>query len=198
MPLPLITDVYRVALQWVGPSASAGVNVLHVRSPANTVTQVAFDFRDATHVNMWVTIPDSFAVANIKVDALDGTGAQAVLNTLGTPGLQGGTGSNEYSPAVAALVSLRTDLSGRTHRGRVYVGPTSEEAQAQGHLTVPTQATLQTAWDAFINELTTKTIPQHLCIASYTTATSRDVTQAIVRFGLGTQRRRQSRVTSGI
>ena len=188
--LPVIPDVYRVAMNWTGPGGQNAVNVIHVAKVASTPAAVAAAVDAAAVATMWSAQSSGATVTSLNVTPLDGSSASFILATTGAKW----TGSNvgDFSPATANIVSLRTALRGRSHRGRVYLPFCTEGQISNGSLVAGVPANVQTGWNSFQTTLSAgATI---LVVASYLHATAQAVTSLLAETVLATQRRRQSRL----
>jgi hypothetical protein len=188
-PLPVITNVYRVAMVWTGPGGQRATNVIHIRKASSNASAVATAVDANVTANMWQQVVNSASVTRLDVTPLDGSGATASLAVSGAK-WTGTAGAVDAIPAFAEVVTLRTSLRGRSYRGRVYIPFIGESAQANGSMTGTAAA--QTAWTNFIVAMAAAA--QSVVVASYLHATAQDVTSAIIQTIGGTQRRRQSRL----
>jgi hypothetical protein len=107
---------------------------------------------------------------------------------------QGGEAGQPLPFNVAAVVSLRTPLAGRSHRGRAYwFGYT--EASSNGIVFDPTsQAALAAAYAQFVDDLDSFTWPGELVVMSMKLATASLVSSIIVEPDWATMRKRESRL----
>lgn len=106
---------------------------------------------------------------------------------------QGGEAGQLLPLNVAALVSLRTPLAGRSNRGRAYwFGYT--EASSNGIVFDPTsQDNLAGAYAQFVSDLDAFTWPGDLVVMSMKNATAQIVSSIIVEPDWATVRKRESR-----
>lgn len=160
--------------------------------------------------NMWIGTSTSTTIYELSITPLDGTSATIVYPVTGAK-WAGTMAHSDYSPASAAVISLKTATRGRRARGRLFIPFQQEAAITNG--TIPgALTTFQTAWDTFRTAMTTALYP--LVIASYGhslhktktsgggftmtpvtwTPDSYVVTSATIESTLGTMRRRQSRL----
>jgi len=190
-PLPTITDVFRCTFNWTLFDGVAPKNVIHVRAPSATEEQVAIEVLAALQTHQFEGMPEDFVLDTLDVLPLDG--ATATFSAPGD-GYNSGGGSGDFSPASAAVVSLRTAQRGARGRGRVYVGPLQESVMTDGHFNSGNVTELGTAWVDFRQALIDSAITAHLCVASYVHADSHDVASIAVDSILGTQRRRQDQL----
>jgi hypothetical protein len=190
MPLPVIDDVFRVAVLWQDAnSPQTAVNVMHVFADTGTPTSVAAGLDAAANAGMFAAMSNAIVATEFAITPLDGSSATEFFTP--DPAKWTGQTSGDYAPQVAALVKLRTGLRGRSKRGRVFLPFTAEGAQSNGTLTGSKVTTMQTEWDAFVAQLLSDNNP--LVVASYKLASSANVTSEVVESETGTQRRRQTR-----
>lgn len=190
MPLPTIAGVHRVALEWTGPSGQSAANVLHVEAAGLTASDVATAIDGDVTQQMWMHTASSFQVTRMVVTPLDGHSASFVFPTSGLK-WTGDGGASDFSPAVAAIVSLRSAERGARARGRLYLPGVVEGLTTAGVLNANV-ATAQTAWNAFLAALAADSCA--LVVASYTHAEAFTVTSVVYESVVATQRRRQSRL----
>lgn len=188
-PLPTISNVYRVALNWQGAGGQTAINVIHVRRAATTASAVATAVDTNVQANMWAQVANSAGVIRLDVTPLDGTSASFPLTVSGAK-WTGTAGAFDHVPQVAEVVTLKTALRGRRVRGRFYTPFIAESAVSNGGIVG--FATAQGAWTTFISNMSAAGFP--LVVASYVAQSAQDVTAAIVQSVAGTQRRRQSRL----
>lgn len=196
MPLPVIANVFRVALEWApAPSGVSAVNTFHVRSDApadagDVLGQVQGRLDD--HHDMWLPLHTGSAIARVSVLPLDGSTA-TVFGT-GPSGL--GSGSGADSPASAFIMSIATGQRGPRGRGRIYIGPCTEDAIGNGGSDGAMRATMQTAWNDFATDLDAfgGPVAVHFGVASYVHADFHSSSALVVESLLGTMRRRQDQL----
>lgn len=189
MPLPIIADTYRLALNWTGPSGSHAVNVMHLRKAATTAAAIAATMDANVTTNMWSNVTASALVTSLQVTPLDGTSATYILATSGAK-WTGPAGAGDFVPAAAAIVSLRSVLRGRSNRGRLYLPFQAELNMSNGVLS--SVALAQTAWNNWLTAMVAAGAQP--VIASYLHGTQHDIASINLELILGTQRRRQSRL----
>jgi len=129
-----------------------------------------------------------YGVSDVDIIKLNGD-APTTNHLIGN---HGGQASGDFVPNTASIVTLRTDSRGRSHRGRVYLGPVGEAAIDDGVLAAGVATSIQDGWEAFIGQMTAAEFPLH--VASYTLEESNSVQSVTAQPVLGTQRRRQSRL----
>jgi hypothetical protein len=187
-PLPVINDVYRVALEWVDAAGRTAVNVLHVHAPALTPSAIATAFSDNVTDNMLLSVVDDATVDRYAITPLDGVSATEVFTAANWTG----GGSGDQIPQVAGLVSLRTPLRGREHRGRIYLPYGAEGGQSDGRWIGDTLTAPGPAWTTFATVM--DGAGATLVVASYKLSTATAVSSLNWESHTATQRRRQERV----
>lgn len=190
-PLPTITNVFRCAFNWREASTGQiGVNVMHFRAPGFTAEEVATAVDSIGNLEYWSPMVTDAYMVQFDVTPLDGAGA--THSQAPTHGGWGGSQSGDFSPASAVVVSFKTALRGRSHRGRIYLPFIAEAVISDGQLTGAQVTALNTGWAAFISSAAGAGVTP--VVASYKLSTAADITGTSVISGLGTQRRRQGRV----
>lgn len=135
MALPIIANTVRVAVEGRTEQGTQWANILHFRhvggAPsagdiANLITEVDKLYTGPSYgggATFWSGVAVNGAVLdNIKVTPLDGVSATTVSNVN-----QAGADAADPLPAGAALVlTHRTGLRGRNHRGRTYIAALGE------------------------------------------------------------------------
>jgi len=197
MPLPVITDTFRITLDW-GPvtTGETVANVFHVHANGASETDVADGLEPiiegwATSGNPYAALSNGFQLSQFTVLALDGVSAGIVR--VPSPAPHGGA-SGEAIPQVAQIVSFYTTTRGPRGRGRQFIGPATESEVSGGAFTVIFSAAVETNWNAFNTALGAAATPMALCVASYAHATQSEVSDIVAKIGSGTQRRRMDRV----
>jgi hypothetical protein len=203
IPLPVIPDVFRCALEWtlVGTSQTA-VNVIHIHTVGTGKTShEVFTALDA-HVtaNMWGPVNNFAGVQSVAITPLDGVSPTTTFPT-GLPAKWTGTTTGDTLVAVAGLVKFTTAFRGRNRRGRIYLPFTGESATSQGAITPSIVTAANAAWATFIASISgDATTPETLAVASYDRrhagagASVEDVFLAVLEPMAATQRRRQTRI----
>lgn len=189
--LPTISNCYRVTLDW---NANVGIqprNVFHVRGPGASEELVRDNIVDAAVDHLFAPLSAGWDCPEVTVLKLDGTSAgQTFAIPSGT--FLGGTTGSDVIPESCALIGFQTAQRGPRGRGRMFIGPISENQQAQGVLNTTTSADMATAWAEFISNLEGNGIP--LQVTSYTHADSHDVTSFHISNTVGIQKRRLDQV----
>lgn len=190
-PLPVIADVYRCAVTLLGTNGATATNVFHVGSGATTAIDVAHAIDgDPDGNNPWQYCSDLFASASISVIKLDGTSAE--VTTFADHIL--GTQSGQVLYEASAVIKLLTELRGKEHRGRMFIGPLTESTVAGGILAGSSVSGLvdgMTAWKSNLED----EIGGNLKVASYKLGTATNVSSFFVENVQRTQRRRLRRIT---
>lgn len=191
-PLPVITNVFRVAFNWQGPRGTTATNVMHFECPAGfPLSLVAEGLDDAATVAMWDWVAATCSVVDIAITPLDGLSPTEHF-TPPTPANWIGGGLGEALPSTAGLIKLVTGTRGRSHRGRVFIPFVGEGEVSTGLMT--DVAAVQAAWVAFSAALASDTPAIILGVASYKLATFSAITSLVAEGEAATQRRRQSRL----
>lgn len=194
--LPVIAGAFRCTLNWAGGSSgNQSHNVIHVLSPTATVTQIVAALATAINANpaTFSMMDSPVALESVSVLPLDGSSGTSVLAPPVTVNVSTGTGN--LVPEAAIGVTFYTGLSGPRHRGRIFIGPLTEDNIANG-LYVPTLATVTNAWNSFLTSLRTA-LPGSvggLGVASYVHADINAVTLCSAHADLRTQVRRLRRL----
>ena len=189
MPLPVITNVYRVAIGWSNTGSgipATAVNVLHVRTASEDETGIANTLATAFGDNpdAWGFTSSQFRITSYAVTKLDGTSGAVVVPTSGAVG----TGGADYLPQGSAVVSLSTGLRGPAHRGRIYMPALAENTQQYGLLDPTLYVAVAGEWDDVQTALGADGI--ELVVASYTHSSAASVVAITIHPFARTQRRR--------
>lgn len=192
-PLPTITDVYRIQIVWNSNVGITPVNVFHVRASGATASGIFTSISNHAQVNQFAGMSQGHVAQGVNITPLDGHTA-AEFHALGSGKWHGSTVGSDLMPQACAVVTLRTVQRGSRGRGRMYVGPIAESAQANGTLDATVSGQLATAWSTFISAMDTDNAP--LVIASYLHGDANDVTSFGIDSLIGTQRRRLDQLRS--
>jgi hypothetical protein len=189
--LPVIPNVFRVAVRWNGGAPLTAVNVMHFQKATGTSDALNAALQTNFTAAMWGALIQAAAIYELDIIPLDGSSATSVYTVPVGLAYHGGT-AGEGNPSAAVLVKLQTGLRGRSHRGRLFLPFPGESASGNG-LTLPSSVTgMQSAWDTFKSAMNTAGYVWG--VASYTLGTFSPITTLKVEAPLGTQRRRQSRI----
>jgi len=191
-PLPIITNVWRVALEWLhSGTGQIAANVIHIRTASTSASAVAAAIAASFLNKMWTTVSSGASMHAMDLTRLDGSSASYHTTVSGQNG-QGSSG--DFEPGSSTVVGLHTALRGRSHRGRVYLPFLAEGQASNGLLTTGQATTALLGWSYFVAHLPLQTPLCFLVVASYKLSTATDVVTTPVLRGYGTQRRRQERV----
>ncbi len=198
IPLPIITNVYRVTLNWTeSGTGQHAANVLHFLRAGGTAVDVFNDLNAHVTVNMWFSTVSNAKISSVTIIKLDGSSASVTFGTTTANWVGQATGP-EFLPGAAYLIKESTGVRGRANRGRIYLPFLGEGQAVDGSTNSGAVAALNTAWAAFLTAMTTAT--DFPVIASYDRkhsgvgAHSTLITSYAAEIIQGTQRRRQQRL----
>lgn len=199
MTRPTINNCYRVLLSFTFDSIFAAETHIDIRIPT-------FPFDDTSCGDL-VTLIGTALLDNQVDDAIgtdwaipewtvqnfdDPTRADITIPSE----FVGGENGDPLPQNVAALVSLRTPLSGRSNRGRAY-WPGYTEASADGsRFLITSQGHLADFYTQLVDDLDSFTWPGQLVVMSIKNATAQLVSSILVEPDFATQRRRLTRARS--
>lgn len=191
MVLPVIDGVMRVAVEWtcsdlVGLSA---VNVMHFWTNSETQASLLPAMNSNWQTHQGELMDSDTTVLRATAQELDGVSA-SIVGTLDN--WTGSSGSGDNSPAYCAVVRLGTALSGRSHRGRIFLPFVLESVITNGLFDAPNAAELAAAWADFQTAMQVDGWNQ--VVASYLLEEQQEVTNYSVDRVAGIQRRRQERL----
>jgi hypothetical protein len=190
MPLPVIADVHRVALEWTTTTvAKPAVNVFNMHFVGDPAALFAVIDSHVTRA-MWSCVTDQNFVDNVVITPLDGASAGQIFSTGGATKWTG-LAAGEPIPQASCLLTLGTGLRGPRHRGRLYLPYLSESAQTSGQINAGVRANTDAAWLAFYTACLADLAV--LGVASYKHADFHAAAYILTRQYSGTQRRRQRR-----
>jgi len=196
MPLPLITNTIRAAVQGTTSAGHKWANILHFRktgalSYAGAI--VVLDPLLLAHYNVnngagvcWKQAASTTEkLVQISYTPLDGATATVVITHA-----DAGTQAPEPLPAnVSLVITLRTTTRGRSYRGRVYQNGFNEGSNiAPGIPSAGVVTGVNAQWNNFLTALGGSGVS--LVVASYFLATATDVAACTVDSRWDTQRRR--------
>ena len=194
MAVPTLANTWRASVEQKIAGHSF-YNVIHVTAPtlANP-TDVATDVGVAWRVGSGLKSIQSSAVTygTVNVQPYDGSSAPTNVTVSSFTGTTGAGGASGAGVQQCALITLRTLLSGRAYRGRMYIpGIDATYKIADGsQWTSAFKTTLQTAADAFRTSLLGGTAVSQLVVYSAKNNTKASVSTCVARQYFGTQRRR--------
>lgn len=189
--LPVIANVFRVAMRWNLPALAVSHNVMHFRGNPGSVSGLNTALQGSMVAGMWGALSSFAAIDEVDIIPLDGNSATQTFVWAPNAKWTGGM-ATESVIAPAVLVKHQTGLRGRNRRGRSYLGLVAEGSVATGTVTAGLVTSMQTGWDSFLaNMVAAGYVP---VVASYTAIIATALSQYSVESALGTQRRRQNRV----
>jgi hypothetical protein len=191
MPLPVISDGYYCAYRFTLVNAQSAEVTFSVTAPSTTAADVADDIEAAWASSIKNAQSDSTMLVSTSVTPLDGTAAATI-----TPVNITGTNTEDPVPdSIAAIVTLRTGLAGRSNRGRMYwPGMGVDMLSGDGYTLDSSFITgFQSAVDSWHSAMSGTS--ETLGVLSRALSSFREVTSLEVRRTIGTQRRR---LTGGV
>lgn len=188
MPLPVIADTFRVALNWGTPGTRHAVNVMHFAGVTSTPQDLMDSLDASVTTAMWDWAATGVSIHSVDITPLDGASATQTFSPA-TPAHWSGGGTGNVIPQAAGIVKFTTDLRGRSYRGRIFIPYVGEGEQDNGNLI--DVAAVQTAWSNFKTAMAVETNP--MVLASYKLSTAELVTGVFAEGRTGTQRRRNLR-----
>jgi len=189
-PLPTITNAYRVEMVWSGSGGVVPVNVFHLNTDAASEAEVGANlvtaFEDAESADFAKLVQVGQELRGFNVTALDGTSASFFVSVSGI----GGSATGQPITNMACILSFRTAQRGPRGRGRLFLGPITEDGWDGGNLTSADLADMVTAWSNIATLLGTSSPSTALAVASYVHEDINNVTGIEAKNVPGTQRRR--------
>lgn len=192
MPLPIIANCYRVALNWTNTqNALTATNVMHFAKSGGSASALYTLLNASVTQSMWIPTSTYASVNQVVITPLDGTGV-SVPNLTGKPSKWSGAGTPaDFNPQVSAIIKMQTVKRGRSYRGRVFLPWVAEGEQTNGVLTAGDVTTCSAAWTTWLAAMTAG--GYNPVVASYLHATSENVVNVLCESLTATQRRRQHR-----
>lgn len=191
MPLPVIAETFRVTFNWAAVVGVTAHNVLYFQSVAGDEAQLAADIDAELSTNMLYPLNNGVTLDSVDIIALDGVSATqhfAIASAVT------GSGTGEIVPAAAAIINLHTLQRGPRGRGRIFLGPVTEDKLTNGMLAGSTAAVLQAAWTDFIADMAATAAQWSWKVVSAAHADAHSVQTIGVRAAAGTLRRRQDQL----
>lgn len=160
-------NVVRCALRFSQDGLEA-YNILNVvgaaPATAGNLVSIAAVFQGWWNVTLRPAEPNAVSWLGVDLTALDSPGSPFLAYT-NTGTLTGSGAGTPYPPNVSPAISLRTGLSGRSYRGRIYhIGLSSINPITGGLMTAPTSASLATIYNTLRTSLNSAGWP--LCVLS--------------------------------
>jgi hypothetical protein len=189
--LPIITNTFRVTLNWTNGSGAPEhtANVLHFIGNTGSESDLATSLNstiDDHQDDALIALSSSYLLTDIVVLPLDGSSGGTAVSVGGV----GGHATGDYIAQGCQVLSMYTGHRGPSGRGRIYLGPVGEVVQENGHIAV-TALTFTTAWQDIFD--TMSGLGADVAVASYAHAVSRPVTSLAMHSPCFTQRRRALR-----
>jgi len=190
-----LNDIFRMALVGTGPNAQQLVNVHHYRQ----VNSGGGDLGDAL-ARAWVdqasaawaaAVSTTCAVIQIQVRNL--TQPQFGVDYTDDLPIAGAVTGEALPPNAAFIISWRTGLIGRARRGRTFMWPTNEAAQAGGQISGGQNALYQAYADEMLQLLDPGSAAVfNMVVHSEVLAEDNQVTTYVIPQFMGTQRKRRA------
>jgi hypothetical protein len=192
MPLPVIADTYRVALNWTNTQDTThATNVIHIKKSGSSPAAIITQLEAAATADLWKMVSPGASVDNIVVTPLDGSSI-SVFHSTGKPAKWTGNGAaGDWIPQVSSLIKLTTSKRGRSYRGRIFLPFTSEGTVAYGIFNSTYVGVCTTAWTTWLTAMTAAGFTP--CVASYLHSTEETIVAIACEGTSATQRRRQHR-----
>jgi hypothetical protein len=194
-PLPTIPNIHRVTLNFNQVNGVSPRNVFHVDGGTHTVQEVGLQLRacfTSSGAGLFEIVPTAYQFSDISIIPLDGH--SATYNQALSAPVTGGAGGTQGSPATAAVLSMHTNQRGPRGRGRLYIGPCSENFIADGVMDATKRTNMVATWTNFKSALFQGTTPLVLVVASYVHSQANSVNSLSMNLICGTQRRRQDQL----
>lgn len=194
-PLPVITDVYRVAFNWQNSvNSQIATNVMHFHKSGSNAAAVSAIIDAAGTASMFIGQSNQASITQFVTTPLDGTSVSFPQTPTSPAHWVGGAGTGDFVPQVAILLKLLTLGRGRSARGRVYLPFAAESVISEGALLTATKTSLNAAWIAFHTSLTASSLDW--VVASYKNSTAANVAALGFENTTATQRRRLRRTSA--
>lgn len=146
-----VGDVWRVSFEGTLLGAEY-VNVFHYKAKSVGANPTSFASRIATllYTPVATQLRDTWVLSAFHARQL----AVPAPVVDGSVSVTGGVSTGDTLPPQCALVvSLRTGLAGRSHRGRIYLGGYAEQYQASGQWLASIYTFVQSTLDTMVLEL---------------------------------------------
>lgn len=193
MPVPVLPNVWQARLVWSSASAPRrAVNDLYFLDEFSAYAADGVNGALAANfsVDMWKNVTSAASISNIQITKLDGVTASTDFLT-GSGAQYTGDGDTDLILQGSQVVTLRTGLIGRSHRGRIYLPWIGGGNQISGVINAGDTVIAQAGWTAFHGGMTTAGLPP--VVVSRVLNASFPVTSITVQPFLKTQRRRAIR-----
>jgi len=187
--LPVIANVFRVTLEWNTVNGVTPRNVMHFKdgSGAASVTGVLNTVKSHFQADQFLAMKDSYQITSVTGIKLDGSSGSVTVDSTAAANNTGGS-TGAIIPAESAVIKLATGLRGRDNRGRVFVGPVTENSSEAGLLVESIRTAMTGAWVDFAIAMAGDNIA--LGVASYRHTHWNQVLDLVCRSRVGSTRRR--------
>lgn len=192
MPLPVISGVVRVTLNWTNSNVpEPAANVMHFSTALTTGAAMfaAFDTGLAANQDWIDSVSNTTKLTSIEFLPLDGITPTSEFTT-GIDAYYTGSATGGPIPQAATTVTWQTDQRGRSKRGRTFLPHLGESAMDNGAIIGAVRSAMQTAWTGLLEDWAVAGLTP--VVASYTLGSARPVESFVVRQRASTIRRRQS------
>lgn len=187
-PLPVIDNVFRIAVNGHTSSGATSTNIFHVFTASNDVTQMYADLNDQwSTADLFRYTSGRYLVDSVGITPLDGVTPTQVFPAFDN---DEGTAGADYLVEGCAVLSMKTGIRGPRGRGRLYTPFVAEGAQADGLLAESSLEPMSTSWNDFNEAMIASTTNAAMVVASYEHHAQAAVTAFSVSPHLGLQRRR--------
>ena len=127
MPLPIVTDGIYCAYRFVLNTAQSAEWTFALLSTESDMITLGDDLQSYWGDTIAPNIHESCVLSSVAMTPLDGSAATTVVPTEVAGGYSAGVASVD---SLAMVVTFRTPLAGRSHRGRAYIPAVPNDALA--------------------------------------------------------------------
>lgn len=189
--LPIIDDCFRVSLIWSDVAGAHPVNVMHFSSSAGDEDSLASALDASWHNGQFGVVSTATSVVRYDILKLDGSAATKSYtpDPANSEGLEG-QASGDPLLAYAVCVAFKTDFRGPRNRGRIFIGPLSENEVLAGTFVGVDNDVIAAQWSAFNTSLVGTADAWLHGVASYKGHTFTGISQYRADLFPATQRRR--------
>lgn len=193
MVLPVILDTFQVTLVWVnGDVPRPATNVLHFTDTVGGQTEANLSTDLAANVStgMWTAVGQHSIINRVDIIKLDGVSATHSFNIVAAAKWTG-QGATDIVAQGCMVVSLKSNVRGRSGRNRVYLPWIGETQQTNGAFVPSVVTDTATAWATFVNDMAAS--GWDLVVVSPKESAAHGLATIIARPNVLTQRRRARR-----